>query len=95
MKTAQSIIREMIEEYKHTEAYDDNSKKFIEIILQEALSRIEKETGWISVEERLPEKEWRYIVLDEDISFDYFLPLEWFEFTDATHWMPIPLSPNQ
>ena len=54
MSTPQLIIEEMIEHYENT-LCDDETYDVI-WVLQQALDRIKKETGWISVNERLPEE---------------------------------------
>lgn len=69
-----------------------------------------KKDKWISVDERLPEKDGEYIVhYHDDIVGEYvitrqfwekpkmFAPMEWFEKNTgrkAVHWMPLPTPPK-
>lgn len=57
---------------------------------------------WISVKERLPEKEDSYIVFGKAVSSTYMafavyiLESEQFTITsDVTHWMPLPEPPQE
>lgn len=54
---------------------------------------------WVSVEERLPEQDGKYIVYTRTgfTGLSYYYALEGafgFERWDATHWMPLPQPPK-
>lgn len=70
-------------------------------ILNKALSRIEKETGWISVGERFPEDNTMILWYTDFIVWvNLWWATEcwewkWDWWIKYTHWMPLPLPPNQ
>lgn len=72
-----------------------------------AISALEK-TKWISVEDMLPKDSGYYLVAYQDkyngsisIAFDMYVKCkagEWWEndfMRDVTHWMPLPLAPEE
>lgn len=74
-----------------------------------ALSKIaELENPWISVKDKLPEENGRYLVYVENIANYHHLPqntilADWFfkswnftgwEYNKVTHWMPLPKNPE-
>ncbi len=117
MKTPIEILDEMIHEYDNIMylSYVWNPEMEIDrrskARLIEAKERIQKETWWISVEDRLPtytgtfpeeyvmaynwEKVFE-VLFTEDTVWNIFWTDEesdWF-YKDITHWMPLPLPPN-
>lgn len=74
--------------------------------MKEALNslygRPEKETGWISVEERLPEKKGCYLAYNEDDGHTWVASWTPGSIADVhywmlwiTHWMPLPETPKK
>ena len=64
----------------------------------DALERLMAQVpAWISVEERLPENEGRYLAIFYEemiIDFGYYRPsVGWCE-QGITHWMPLPKAPD-
>lgn len=63
------------------------------------------EHEWISVKQQLPEDgSWQIFTDGENISverykmdaYDHFFPNgRWFDYEDATHWMPLPTPPKE
>jgi len=52
---------------------------------------------WVSVDERLPDREGRYLTINEEGSYwcDAWSPLHnWTGALKITHWMPLPAPPT-
>lgn len=62
-------------------------------VLKKQLS--EKQPEWISVEDRLPEKNGRYLVYNQKIIYITYYEAGKFFFNDITHWMPLLEPPKQ
>ena len=80
-------------------SYCDGRKSSLEELI-ERLEKIPQDNGWISVEDRLPEESWIYIVYHteywiRDISFSK-PDNEWGYLMQSriTHWQPLPLPPT-
>ena len=57
----------------------------------------ELQQQWISVDERLPDREGRYLTINEEGSYwcDAWSPLHnWTGALKITHWMPLPAPPT-
>jgi hypothetical protein len=70
--------------------YDCTVEEF-EDLMQQAYAIDRNE--WVSVEERLPDIESRYLILDDDgdVSIDMFINGKFEDY--VTHWMPLPKPP--
>lgn len=94
MKTAIQILDEMIEQVKYPSD---------RMLLQEAKERIQKETQWIKVSDRLPEEfielltywpDWMCVDSYENPNNRTYR--NWFHrMSDTTHYMPLPLPPKE
>lgn len=62
--------------------------------LKDKLSSLPSDTQWIDVKED-PGQAWEYLIFDPEDSrcTDYFIRWKW-EYTNPTHWMPLPTPPN-
>lgn len=63
-------------------------------LLQKFNSSLPSDTQWIDVKED-PGQAWEYLIFDPEDSrcTDYFIRWKW-EYTNPTHWMPLPTPPN-
>jgi len=78
--------------------------------LLDEIERLQSQSSWVSVDERLPEdNDW--VIMYAGINFPYGKPLpgyydyrfkKWFDtlqdcdgFTSVTHWQPIPQPPSE
>lgn len=61
---------------------------------EKQLSSLHSDTQWIDVKED-PGQAWEYLIFDPEDSrcTDYFIRWKW-EYTNPTHWMPLPTPPN-
>lgn len=70
-----------------------------EKVIQKWNTRAPVPSPWVSVEERLPEKDGLYLVYREDGTFDtapYWTEKKYFKEDCVSHWMPIPpLEPSE
>lgn len=76
--------------------YADNNAMvniMLEWIINE-ISSLHSDTQWIDVKED-PGQAWEYLIFDPEDSrcTDYFIRWKW-EYTNPTHWMPLPTPPN-
>ena len=59
-----------------------------------------KQSEWISVEERLPDEQGRFLIVDKEGQMNtafYSLRFGWFSpvrIKNITHWMPLPEAPK-
>ena len=100
MNPATKIIDDMIKELNPEWFIPSNTDSIVTSYLKEAKERIKKETWWISVEDRLPDKwktfiyltwNWKVMVASNRILDDWFIRKY-----SVTHWTyPIPLPPHK
>jgi hypothetical protein len=102
MKTPIEIIDEMIDELNPEWFIPSNTDSIVTSYLREAKERIQKETWWISVEDRLPKidtqvicfvSDWAMFYIDT-IIYDCCWFVDWDYILPVTHWMPLPNLPN-
>ena len=78
----------------------------IDVLKQSSTVEVEPDKGWISVKDRLPEKEWLYIVCKtvrgHRISFEarwegntWLSVVENKRLKYITHWQPLPMPPKE
>ena len=106
MKTVIEILNDIENKWNNRETWTD----FLEwcrnwwiYALREAKEWIQKETWWISVEDRLPEEfievltYWpNWMCVDDYENPNNRTYRNWFHrMSDTTHWMPLPLPPNE
>lgn len=72
-----------------------------EFIIEAIKTHMSQSKGkWISVEERLPDKQARFLIVDKDGQMNtalYTPQFGWFSgvrIKDITHWMPLPEPPK-
>ena len=93
-------IKEMAEVICGSGMVDTYSR--CEIIAEELyIADYRKQSGWISVDERLPDCGGRFLTIDTEgrVSVDsYYAGMGWFcpscNANDITHWMPLPERPK-
>ena len=95
MNQAINLIDEMIKEHRGwnpIEYSDDYIKALKEA--KKRISSLPSDTQWIDVKED-PGQAWEYLIFDPEDSrcTDYFIRWKW-EYTNPTHWMPLPTPPN-
>ena len=105
MNQAIKILEEMIADANksmYPEKWQLDMKEFnvfscwkasLEIARDRILS-LPSDTQWIDVKED-PGQAWEYLIFDPEDSrcTDYFIRWKW-EYTNPTHWMPLPTPPN-
>lgn len=99
-KKIENLAEEILQEY--TNCYSEVDKEVLAKMISEAIPS--KQTEWISVDERLPEREGKYLVYTYKggIGFGEFrsyllnkeraLSAPQFDYY-VTHWMPLPEPP--
>lgn len=68
---------------------------------RDALDNAPTVSGWISVKDRLPEKDGKYLVVDEgDVDVGFYVSGGWMwdggeDMLCVTHWMELPEAPEE
>jgi hypothetical protein len=80
--------------------FDRTNDPNFKLLLDEASDRLENQSKWISVEERLPDEQGHFLIVDkeEQMNTVFYTPrFGWFShfrIKNITHWMPLPEAPK-